>query len=144
MSKKSLKRRFCQTLVLPILLALLAVSVAAFYSARHEIEEVYDAELARNARLMLALMRHEVEEGEPNMQTLQERFGQVGHAYEKHIAIRIWKGDELFYQSESAENFGPQHIISGFSTKEISGEDWRFFVLSDADSRLTVEAAENS
>ena len=144
MSKKSLKRRFCQTLILPILLSLLAVGVAAFFSARHEIEEVYDAELARNARLMLALMRHEVEEGEPDMQELQERFGQVGHTYEKHIALRIWQGEKLFYQSGTASDFGPQHVIAGFSNKEIGDSEWRFFVLPDAGSGLTVEAAEDA
>lgn len=130
--------------MLPILLAMLAVGGAAFYSASHEIEEVYDAELARNARIMLALMRHEVEEGEPDMKELHERFGQVGHTYEKHIALRIWQGEKLFYQSDSARDFGPQHVIAGFSTKEIGEEKWRFLVLPDAESGLTVEAAENA
>lgn len=143
MSKKSLKSRFGLTVVLPILLALLAASVAAFYSARHEIEEVYDAQLAHTARIMLALMRHEVDEGEPDMTALQERFGEVGHAYEKHIGVRIWKGEQLFYESPSAVNFGPQHVIAGFSNKEVQGESWRFFVLPDRVSGLTVEAAEN-
>lgn len=128
--------------MLPVLLALVAAAAAAFYSARHEVEEVYDAQLAHTAKVMLALMLHEVDEGEPDMNMLQERFGQVGHVYEKHIAVRIWQGDKLFYESESAKGFGQQHVIAGFSTKEISEDKWRFFVLPDAASGLTVEAAE--
>lgn len=126
-----------------MLISVVVMGLAAFFSARYEINELYDAEIARNARIMMALMSHEIEVPHDSGAALHERIGDVGHTYEKELAVRMWIGEKLVYESESARHFGPQHVIAGFSNKSIEGQDWRFFVLPNPETDLTVEAAEN-
>lgn len=58
----SLRRRLLTSLMLIILAAWAVVLVMVFASAQHEVEEVFDADLARSARVLQALLLHEVEE----------------------------------------------------------------------------------
>lgn len=142
MLKKSLKRRFFYTLVLPVLAVLALAGIAGFYSARHEVDEIYDAQLASTAKTIMALMERQTTNDGTNIDALEARFKNTGHHYEKYTAIRLWKGGKLFFYSKSAEHFGEQHVIAGFSNKEIEGESWRFFVLPDPRVDFTVEVAE--
>lgn len=142
MWKKSLKCRFTFTLILPILAVLALACLGGYVAARHEVDEVYDAQLANMAKTLMSLMEHEAAEGDANAQALEARFREVSHEYEKYTAIRIWQGKRLFFYTRSAERFGPQHVIAGFSTKEINDTDWRFFVLPDNELGFTVEVAE--
>lgn len=143
MWKKSLRRRFTLTLILPVLAVLALASISGYYAARHEVDEIYDAQLANLARTLMALMEHEASEGDTTAEAVEARFREVTHEYEKYTAIRIWHGDKLFFYTSSAKDFGPQHVIAGFSNKDIHGENWRFFVLPDADLGFTVEVAED-
>lgn len=126
------------------MLGVLALASGVGYiSARHEVDEVYDAQLANMAKTLMALMEHEASEGDGNPQGLEARFREVSHTYEKYTALRIWQGEKLFFYTRSAEHFGPQHVIAGFSNKEVEGREWRFFVLPDAELGFTVEVAED-
>lgn len=58
----SLRRRLLTSLMLTILITWLVVLLLVFASARHEVEEVFDADLARSAHVLQALLLHEVEE----------------------------------------------------------------------------------
>lgn len=144
MWKKSLRRRFSFTLILPVLAVIALTSAVGYVSARHEVNEVYDAQMANMAKTLMALMEHEAAEGDINPKALEARFREVSHEYEKYTALRIWDGDKLFFYTKSAEHFGPQHVIAGFSNKEIDGGEWRFFVLPDAELGCTVEVAEEN
>ena len=126
------------------MLAVLAASgVAGYFSARHEVDEIYDAQLANMAKTLMALMEHEAAEGDVTDEAIIARFREASHEYEKFTAIRIWNGNKLFFYTNSAENFGPKHVIAGFSSKDIEDSDWRFFVLPDASLDYTVEVAED-
>lgn len=143
MWKKSLKRRFSFTLVLPVLGVLALASMAGYFAASHEVDEIYDAQLANMAKTLMALMEHEAAEGDGEVEALEARFRDVSHEYEKYTALRIWHGDHLFFYTKSAEVFGAQHVIAGFSTKQIGANRWRFFVLPDPQLNFTVEIAED-
>lgn len=142
MWKKSLKCRFIFTLILPILAVLALACLGGYFAARHEVDEIYDAQLANMAKTLMALMEHEAAEGDSSTEALEARFREVSHEYEKYTALRIWQGKNLFFYTKSAVDFGPQHVIAGFSNKEIKENDWRFFVLPDASLNFTVEVAE--
>ncbi len=58
----SLKRRLLVMLISGILLVWLAVLVLVYRAAQHEVEEVFDADMARSARILQSLLIHEVEE----------------------------------------------------------------------------------
>ncbi len=142
MWKKSLKCRFLLTLILPLCLALAAAGVGSYYSARHEIDEVYDAQLAYTAKTMLALMEHEATESDYSLGELVLRFSNIGHKYEKNIAIRIWLKDALLFSTENAQAFGAQNVIAGFSDKWLDGIHWRMFVIGDPATGMIAEVSE--
>lgn len=61
-SHLSIRRRLLGMLLSAILLVWLVVLLLVYRSAEHEVEEVFDADLARSARILQALLLHEVEE----------------------------------------------------------------------------------
>lgn len=143
MWKKSLRCRFTFTLILPVLAVLALSGVAGYFSARHEVDEIYDAQLANLAKTLMGLMEHEALEGDTSTGAIMARFREASHEYEKYTAIRIWNGDQLFFYTKSAQTFGPKHVIAGFSNKMIERNQWRFFVLPDDNLNFTVEVAED-
>ena len=64
--------RLITLLITSILLVWLAVAALVFFVARHEVEEVYDANLAQNARIVQALLLHEAEEEKKIQQQIRE------------------------------------------------------------------------
>lgn len=140
--KKSLKCRFFFALALPVLAVLALAGIAGYFSAHHEVDEIYDAQLSNTAKTIMALMEHEAAKDDAEIQALEARFKNTGHHYEKYTAIRLWKNDKLIFYTNTARNFGPQHVIAGFSNKEIDDASWRFFVLPDPELNFTVEVAE--
>lgn len=141
----SLRRR-----LLVILLALFAaawVVLAAFSyrNARHEIEELFDAELAQSARVLLALTQHELEE--PGEMDPGSELGVipadtlVGHRYEKKIAFQVWLGERLLLRSPSAPDT-PLAQSLGFSDRTIGGNPWRVFALRGDRADVRVEVGE--
>ncbi|BAU48742.1 histidine kinase [Sulfurifustis variabilis] len=141
----SLRRR-----LLVILLALFAtawVVLAAFSyrNARHEIEELFDAELAQSARVLLALTQHELDEpGEMDVGAELGAIpadGVVGHRYEKKIAFQVWLGDRLLLRSPSAPET-PLAQAPGFGDRTIGGNPWRVFALHGDREEVRVEVGE--
>ncbi len=61
-SRVSIRRRLLTALMSAILLVWVTVLVLVFRSAGHEVEEVFDADLARSARVLASLLDHEVRE----------------------------------------------------------------------------------
>lgn len=58
----SIRRRLLVMLISTILLVWLAVVLLVYIAAEHEVEEIFDADLARSARILHSLLQHEVEE----------------------------------------------------------------------------------
>ncbi|WP_078118432.1 ATP-binding protein [Thiosocius teredinicola] len=68
----SLKRRLLVMLISGILLVWLAVLVLVYRAAQHEVEEVFDADMARSARILQSLLIHEVEEEQEMAEKVRE------------------------------------------------------------------------
>jgi two-component system sensor histidine kinase QseC len=137
----SLRRRVSGLLVSAFLVAWGLLTVFTFFSARHEVEELFDAELAQSARVLLNLTLHELSEddakelGSPNLQLGPK------HSYEEKIAFQIWQRDVLLLRSPNAPG-EPVAREPGYSAQIIGGEPWRVFTLVDPALYLRIEVGE--
>lgn len=129
-------------IAVPLVITGAAVGSFALLNAWYEIEEVYDAELAHAAKLLLQLTEHELDEHKKDEIELGIEDSKATHPYEKNIAFRIWEDNLLVTQSVSAHGFDSFRAPPGFSNHTLNGERWRFFVYFGEHSNITVEVAE--
>ena len=89
--RHSLRLRLITMLLAAVLLVWLAVVLLVYSKAVHEVEEVYDANLAQSAHILQAMLRHEVEEGEEieaKIHAVIEELGQQGaSAYPRLVGL---------------------------------------------------------
>jgi two-component system, OmpR family, sensor histidine kinase QseC len=120
---------------------------AAWWSygdARHEAEELLDAQLAQSARLLLAQTRHElVDEKARHLKVFDFLDTRGLHPYEQHLQFRIedYRGRTLV-ASPNAPPVLPEQA-SGYSDVITDSEGWRVLVVKDDDLRLRVEVAQS-
>ena len=96
----SIRRRLLGMLISAILLVWLVVLVLVYRSAQHEVEEVFDADLARSARILQALLLHEVEEEREISDRVHEVIAELGpdgmRIYPKLAkALRVYMSEEV-------------------------------------------------
>lgn len=145
-------RRRTLTLIIGLLLAGLAIiSVFNLHDSNHEIAEVYDAQLAQNARLLQGVMRmplaskEHAELYQAFNQALSEAVPRVdGHPYESKIAFQVWnpKGEVLVHTA-SAPTFSTPPTTPGFSdVVDLNNRHWRAFMLEDKQNNLRIWVGE--
>ena len=142
MKQSSIRFRLLLMLLLPVAIAYVVIGVASYYSSFHEAEEIYDAHLTHLAKVLRALTRHEVKEGDVTEKRIDVSEDFDLHAYEKNYAYRVWLGPKMILQSSNSLDFGSVTVPNGFTERTISKHRWRFFVLRD--NNITVEVAERS
>jgi len=76
--RPGIRRALLLGLLSAILLAWLAGAVLVFRQARQEVSEVFDAHLARSARVLSSLLRHEVDEDQEIARRIQAVYQEVG------------------------------------------------------------------
>lgn len=141
MKKSSLRLRLLKLIALPLLAGLAGMASLAYFSAKKEAEEIYDAQLAHFARVMGTLAQHEVQEGDTETKTIRMDPEKFVTPYEKDVAYRVWLDGDILLQSENANRFGPPTQTSGFTDRKINHDLWRLFVLHEGN--VTVEVAED-
>ncbi|VVP80429.1 Sensor protein QseC [Pseudomonas fluorescens] len=145
-------RRRTLTLIIGLMLAGLAViSVLNLHDSNHEIAEVYDAQLAQNARLLQGVMRMPLASEEHTRLyqafnlALSEAVPRVdGHPYESKIAFQVWnhKGEVLVHTA-SAPAFTVPPSKPGFSdVVDLNNRHWRAFLLEDKQNDLRIWVGE--
>ena len=145
-------RRRTLTLIIGLLLAgLLLISMLNLHDSNHEIAEVYDAQLAQNARLLQGVMSMPL--ASQDRSELYHAFNKAladavpkvdGHPYESKIAFQVWnaQGERLVF-THSAPSFVTPPADPGYSNvDDVSGRQWRGFVLKDKDSGLRIWVGE--
>lgn len=138
----SLRRRLLLWIGGPILMASLLSLLIGFVFSWHEIEEVYDAQMAHSAKLLLQIAEYELVEREDGRLDLGAENAALRHKYESNMTFRIWQGDRLVTRSWSAAGFTGIEATPGFSDMTIDDVKWRFFVfVNDADN-IRVEVAQ--
>jgi len=140
----SIRRRLLALLLSMFTVAWVLLGVLSFANAKFEIEELFDAELAQSARVLMSLTLHELEEEQQGrVQTLPEVVPdyKLGHHYEKKIAFQIFQKNRLILESPSAPAT-LEHGEPGFSDQRINDKAWRVFVIEDSALEVRIVVAE--
>ncbi|PVZ62195.1 two-component sensor histidine kinase [Pseudomonas sp. B1(2018)] len=145
-------RRRTLTLIIGLMLAGLAViSVLNLHDSNHEIAEVYDAQLAQNARLLQGVMRMPMVS--KDHADLYKAFNQAlneatprddGHPYETKIAFQVWNArNEVLVHTASSPSFSQPAVTPGFSdVVDLNNRHWRAFLLEDKQNNLRIWVGE--
>lgn len=143
----SLKRKLTLSVGLLVSSLLLISLFFSFQSAKHEVEEVYDARLGQSAKLMFLTLSVSKEESKlANHSELFQRWMQnikllskedddkatkFGHPYEQNLVFQFFRDDQLLWSS--TPRLSPLSSSSnnnGYSDIEQEGTAWRTFQLS--------------
>lgn len=145
-------RRRTLTLIIGLMLTGLAViRVLNLHDSNHEIAEVYDAQLAQNARMLQGVMRmplaskQHAELYQAFNQALSEAEPKVdGHPYETKIAFQVWnRKGEVLVHTASAPSFTAPPATPGFSdVVDLNNRHWRAFLLEDKQNELRIWVGE--
>jgi two-component system sensor histidine kinase QseC len=132
----SLRRRLLGLLLGGVAAAWLATTVFSYVDSHHEVDELFDAQLAQAAQTLLALASHDEDDG-------IEDLGDVAHKYQRRLRFQIWRADgRLLLRSNNAPAT-PLTAADGFS--ETRGDDghWRHFSRWNEAGTLQVQVSED-
>jgi two-component system sensor histidine kinase QseC len=147
----SIRRRTLTLILGLVMVGLLILTLVNVHDSNHEIAEVYDAQLAQNARLLQGVMRMPLarEEHAQLYQAFNQALAQAephvdGHPYESKIAFQVWDlQGSLLVHTASAPGFTHPPQYTGFSTITDQGtHQWRAFVLKDVEQGLLIWVGE--
>ncbi|MCL1486348.1 MAG: sensor histidine kinase N-terminal domain-containing protein, partial [Marinobacter sp.] len=158
----SLTRTLTLLVTSTVLLIALIAAAWSYVESNHELEELFDAELAQSTRIVQGLVRHlaDTQSMEQLPQTLRETLtlsiaedidpeaggdeilpGGAGHKYEKKLAFEVWTPDRIpllsTLNADDAEGLAP-----GYSWAESEGYRWRVFTLKDATTGFWIRTAQ--
>ena len=143
----SLRRRLLLPLLIGVSLCWLLTLAWSYADAHHEIDELFDAQLAQTAQSVLALGRrmhdlHEREEDSPRDREVEAELP-AGHPYQRRVMFQIWHEDgALALRSPNAPST-PLTETDGYSEEQSSKGHWRYFAQWDERHRHRVVVAES-
>lgn len=132
---RSIRQQLLIALFATLLATFSASGLLSYFTAAHEVRELFDAQLIENARVLKGVMNHPVDRVDwEHMRASLEETGNEnvtselmaeGHSYEKKVAIQVWSADgDLVLRSPSA----PEHSLSplrhGFHQRHNGGHRW--------------------
>ena len=145
------------------LISLILVSSGMWFGYRdtqYETRELFDAQLARSARLILSMVQ--ADNGHTNFSRIQKYLDEnefsipenenddednevsdTGHAYETKLAFQVWDSlGNLVLKSQNAPLTPMSEIKAGYSNHDFHDREWRVFSLTSANSRFQCITAE--
>lgn len=132
-----------RTRLLVLLLAAIAAlwgltAARSYHDALHEMDELFDAQLAQSARLLLDQASHALGN---QARASQAPLPMLYHPYEQKVYVQVWsaEGTLLFRSSALTPTTPLSERASGFDQRELEGQRWRVFALWDADHRLQLQ-----
>lgn len=137
----SLRRRLLVLLLGGVAAAWLVTMVFSYLDAHHEVDELFDAQLAQAGQTLLAIASHEAHEGGDGGEV--DNFGEAMHKYQRRLRFQIWHADGgLLMRSNNAPEV-PITDTDGFSeTKDDDGR-WRHFSQWNDDHSLQIQVSES-
>ncbi|MCB1758540.1 MAG: sensor histidine kinase N-terminal domain-containing protein [Gammaproteobacteria bacterium] len=117
-ARSSLRLRLIAMLLSAVLVVWLAVAVLVYFAAGHEVEEVFDANLAQSAHILRALVLHEIEEeGEmaAKVREVVAELGQQGAAAYPRLSALLQEylaqgGKEQISLVDAVEDVGHRYV----------------------------------
>ncbi len=156
----SLTRTLTILVTTAVLLIASTAAVWSYLESNHELEELFDAELAQSTRIVQGLVRHLVETQSPEQlsrtleETLQLPEGALregdydeilpdgsGHKYEKKIAFEVWspEGTPMLDTLAADDHMA---LVPGYRWVESAGFRWRTFTLEDPETGFWIRTAQ--
>ncbi|WGW01682.1 ATP-binding protein [Vibrio sp. YMD68] len=143
----SIKRQLTLSVGMLVSALLIIALYFSFQSAKHEVEEVYDARLGQSAKLMLftlstatdkqTLSSHikQFEQWMANIDQLaqndEDEATTFGHPYEQNLVFQFYRNNALLWSSSSHVNpLSSSANDSGYADVLQEGIEWRTFQLS--------------
>lgn len=147
---RSIRRRLLGALLGAVSVAWALAAVTSYLDIHHEVEELFDAQLAQSAKLLLAISPHELKEqillgGVPEVSDLDLSKYSYGHEYEHKVAFQIWiLPDRLAVRSSSAPREPLSHQQNGYTDTHIDNQHWRVFSIVDSKNSIMVQLSERA
>ncbi len=139
---KSIRRRMLSIVLGLFVLAWALMAIWTWNNSEHEIEEVFDAQLAQAAVVLMDMTRHEIRDPHALSDFRSDVLGtEPVHHYEKKIAFQVWNGLELWVRSASAPDV-PMAQAPGYSDGVFENERWRFLLRTIPNTAVRVIVGE--
>ncbi len=134
----SLQRRLLVLLLGGVTIGWLVTMSFSYFDAHHEIDELFDAQLAQAAQTLLALASEYDDDDDI------AELSRDGHKYQKRVVFQLWDNQgHLLLRSREAPTT-PLTVTDGFSEQtNAQGERWRYYRQWDEQHQLHVEVGEN-
>lgn len=151
MPNLSIRQRLLIGLLGMVILACSITLAKNYYDTRHEIEELFDAQLAQAARVLLELSGHELYEQlgyarqQNNKSDISEHIKTQVHKYQQEMDFQIWIANNKFLAARS-ENAPTEHLIDvdeTFGSHIVNGQQWRVYSLSNDDGSIRVQVGQH-
>ncbi|MBU0592756.1 MAG: sensor histidine kinase N-terminal domain-containing protein [Gammaproteobacteria bacterium] len=140
---KSLRAKLLLLLLAIISAAWIVTAGFIYFDAHHEIDELFDAQLAQSALVLLAQAGHDLKDAREDDDGIATEIAGAGHKYERKIAFQIWDEHErLLLRSASAPAEPLAARKRGFADSMIEGKPWRVFTQHDEDGEIRVQVGE--
>jgi len=117
----------------------ITLAIAGFFSfinAKKEINEIFDADMIKSAKIILGVINHDnfIESSKNLDAELHQKFF---NRYDYEIHIQAWKKNNLIYNSSSDLSLdNPQY--QGFNTVNLNDELWRSFVFFEQKTQIKI------
>ena len=161
---RSLRLKLLLLLLAIVAVAWSATAVFSFLDARHEMDEIFDAQLAQTAKLLLAQADHDIEDLQDRRDGVASEVRSDDHKYERKLVFQVWDnhGDLLVRSEEApAEALSPAYAAAGpyaaddhphpggtprgrFDDVESGGHRWRVFSHWNENGEVLVQVGEHA
>ncbi|BAN34319.1 sensor histidine kinase [Sulfuricella denitrificans skB26] len=134
-SNLSLQARLVALMLAAVTLFGVLAGYESYKNALHEVDEIFDAQLAQLGQTLLAVASHADDDETKNT-------GQAVHKYQQTIAFQVWATEEgsprLILHSGTAPAALPAPLPpEGYSEGQWQGKQWRFY--RQRDTRRNIE-----
>ena len=139
----SLRAKLLIFLLAIISVAWVATAALSFFDTHHEIDELFDAQLAQSAKVLLAQARHDLKDAREEDDGIAAEVASAGHKYERKIAFQIWdKHGRLLLRSASAPLQPLAARGGGFADAVIESKSWRVYTQWDEEGEIRLQVGE--
>lgn len=146
----SIRKRIIVRVMGLLILGSVLLGFFSYLDAAHEVEELFDAQLAQSARVLAGLLNEPVSQIDHDELTrilveTASSHPDIGHPYEAKVAYMVRDASE---QVIAASFSAPDPVLldwtPGFSTLTRPDSDWRAYVLNQRDASLSIWVGERS
>lgn len=151
--RQSIRRFLMVTVSVVLVLAFIIAMTVSYFEARHEVDELFDAELAQTARLLKASFErvghnhHSLEEEFKGATSASQELPDVdsdvertryGHRYERKVLFQVRNAGSILFESEESMLRLDSEPSQGYTEVQVDGQLWYLFTLKDAGYSFTA------